>query len=117
MVFKKRTYKSSELQEKEDQRLKEEFEQDILTINLDKRNELSYQVKQKIIQYNSINKSSHKLFKYWRYIWKELDTIGTKFRKVTEKRTFVVYKNKIGELPYKNKFIKSCRRSYIESNF
>jgi hypothetical protein len=97
----KRTYKLSELQEKEDQRLKEEFEQDILTIGLDKRNELSYQVKQKIIQYNSIINPPINYLNIEDIFEKELDTIGTKFRKVTEKIIFEVYRNKIGELPYR----------------
>lgn len=97
----KRTYKLAELQEKEDQRLKEEFEQDILMIDLDKRNELSYQVKKKLIQYNSIINPPINHLNIEDIFEKELDTIGTKFRKVTEKIIFEVYRNKIGELPYR----------------
>ncbi len=92
----KRTYKLAELQEQKDKRLQEEFEQDILMIDLDKRNELSYQVKQKIIQYNSIINPPINHLNIEDIFEKELDNIGTKFRKVTEKIIFEVYRNKIG---------------------
>ena len=72
------------------------FEQDILMIDLDKRNELSYQVKQKIIQYNSIINPPINHLNIEDIFEKELDNIGTKFRKVTEKIIFEVYRNKIG---------------------
>lgn len=100
-LSRKRTYKLLELQEKEEDRLKEEFEKKAVTISLDERNKLSHQIKEKIVQFESIINPPINHLNIEDIFEKELDTIGTKFRKVTEKIIFEVYRNKIGELPYR----------------
>ena len=92
-ISRKRTYKLEELQEKEDSKIKETFQEDL-------KNKLDIQntsiIKNKIAKYDAILNPPINTFKF-ENLFDDLDTIGTKFRKVAEKIIFKVYEDQIGK--------------------
>jgi hypothetical protein len=96
-LSRKRTYKLEELQEKEDLKIKETFQEDLKN-NIDIMN--TSIIKDKITKYDNILNPPINALKF-ENLFDDLDTIGTKFRKVTEKIIFQVYENQIGKKPLK----------------
>ena len=94
-LSKKRTYKLKELQEKEDSKIKKEFQEDLKN-NIEIKN--TSIIQDKITKYDAILNPPINTLKF-ENLFDDLDTIGTKFRKVTEKIIFKVYEEQIGKRP------------------
>jgi hypothetical protein len=94
-ISRKRTYKLEELQEKEDLKIKETFQEDLKN-NIEIKNTTIIQ--DKITKYDAILNPPINTLKF-ENLFDDLDTIGTKFRKVTEKIIFKVYEEQIGKRP------------------
>jgi len=96
-LSRKRTYKLEELQEKEDLKIKETFKEDLKN-NIEVMN--TSIIKDKITKYDNILNPPINALKFDN-LFDDLDTIGTKFRKVTEKIIFQVYENQFDKKPLK----------------
>ena len=94
-LSRKRTYKLEELQEKEDLKIKKEFQEDLKN-NIEIKN--TSIIQNKITKYDAILNPPINTLKF-ENLFDDLDTIGTKFRKVTEKIIFRVYEEQIGRRP------------------
>lgn len=94
-LSRKRTYKLEELEYKEDDKLLDEFKEG-LNNNIAKTS-----IKDKIEKYDSILNPPINTLTYEDLFDKDLDTIGTKFRKIAEKIIFQVYQLQIGPIPYR----------------
>ena len=94
-LSRKRTYKLEELQEKEDLKIKETFQEDLKN-NIEIKN--TSIIQNKITKYDAILNPPINTLKF-ENLFDDLDTIGTKFRKVTEKIIFRVYEEQIGRRP------------------
>ena len=94
-ISRKRTYKLEELQEKEDLKIKETFQEDLKN-NIEIKN--TSIIQNKITKYDAILNPPINTLKF-ENLFDDLDTIGTKFRKVTEKIIFKVYEEQIGRRP------------------
>lgn len=95
-LSKKRTYKLEELREKEDLKIKETFQEDLKN-NIEIKNTTI--IKDKITKYDFILNPPINTLIFEDLFDKDLDTIGTKFRKIAEKIIFKVYEEQIGEKP------------------
>lgn len=93
-LSRKRTYRIEELQEKEDEMLIDEFKEGI-------KNKINNTttIKDKIIKYDFILNPPINTLIFEDLFDKDLDTIGTKFRKIAEKIIFRVYEEQIGNIP------------------
>lgn len=96
-LSRKRTYKLEELQEKEDSKIKEIFQEDLKN-NIEIKN--TNIIQNKFTQYDAILNPPINTLNF-ENLFDDLDTIGTKFRKVTEKIIFKVYEEQIGKKPLK----------------
>lgn len=94
-LSRKRTFKLEELQEKEDSKIKETFQKDLKN-NVEVQN--TNIIQNRFTQYDAIFNPPINTLKF-ENLFDDLDTIGTKFRKVTEKIIFKVYEEQIGKRP------------------
>lgn len=94
-LSRKRTYRIEELQEKEDLKIKETFQEDLKN-NIEIKN--TSIIQDKITKYDAILNPPINTLEF-ENLFDDLDTIGTKFRKVTEKIIFKVYEEQIGKRP------------------
>ena len=94
-LSRKRTYKMEELQEKEDLKIKETFQEDLKN-NIEIKN--TNIIQNKITKYDAILNPPINTLNF-ENLFDDLDTIGTKFRKVAEKIIFKVYEEQIGNIP------------------
>lgn len=96
-LSRKRSYRLEELQEKEDLKIREEFQK---SLKNNDENVYSIIIKNKITKYDFILNPPINTLNF-ENLFDDLDTVGTKFRKVAEKIIFKVYEEQIGLRPLK----------------
>ena len=124
-VSRKRSYQLKNLQLLEEEKMHKDFEEKVKLQSKEVKNELINQVKSKIDTYKNIISPPFSFNNIELVFENELDTIGTRFRKVAEKIIFDIYEKKIGPIPYKldlgsavhelnkNKIISDNSRNYL----
>jgi len=100
-LSRKRTHRLKELEEKEEDRLKKIYEIEASNISQAHKETLTAKVKNKIHEFDAILNPPINYLNFNELLENNLDIIGTKFRKVSEKIIFQVYENHIGKLPYR----------------
>lgn len=100
-LSRRRTIKLEEFQEKEDQILQNKTRNEIESLPAEEKEILNQTIQDKMIKYDFILNPPINYLSINDLLDKDLDSIGTKFRKVAEKIIFQVYVNKIGEKPYR----------------
>ena len=100
-LSKRRTYKLEELKYKEDQIIKTKVKEETATKTESETQILTQEIQNKMIRYDSILNPPINYLTINDVFDNDLDSIGTKFRKVAEKIIFQVYQLQIGALPYR----------------
>ena len=100
-LSRKRGYKLEELQEKEDLIIRITVEKETANITEVEKKILNQTIQDKMSKYDSILNPPINYLTINDVFDNDLDSIGTKFRKVAEKIIFQVYEEQIGKKPYR----------------